>query len=82
MKQEEKDYNENQLGMVLFLYNFSETLDKQREMGGEAFIAKSKEASLMRQMSICLFVVQQKREDDHFFNVSSPLGVALFLSSA
>ena len=49
MKQEEKDYNENQLGMALFLYNFSETLDKQREMGGEAFIAKkSKEASLMR----------------------------------
>ena len=48
MKQEEKDYNENQLGMVLFLYNFPETLDKQREIGGEAFIAKSKEASLMR----------------------------------
>ena len=40
MKQEEKDYNENQLGMVLFSIQFSETLDKQREMGGEAFIAK------------------------------------------
>ena len=32
-----------------FLYNFPETLDKQREIGGEAFIAKkSREASLMR----------------------------------
>lgn len=40
MKQEEKDYIENQLGMVFFLYNFPETLDKQREIGGEAFIAK------------------------------------------
>lgn len=40
MKQEEKYYNENQLGMVFFLYNFPETLDKQREIGGEAFIAK------------------------------------------
>ena len=44
MKQEEKGYNENQLGMALFSIYFSETLDKQREMGGEAFIAKSKEA--------------------------------------
>lgn len=39
-------------------------------------------SSIFGQMSLCLFVVQQKREDDHFFHASSPLGVALFLSLA
>lgn len=36
-----------------FSYNFTETLDKQREIGGEAFIAKSKEATKRHWASDC-----------------------------
>ena len=53
-----------------FLYNFPETLDKQREIGGEAFIAKSKEASLMRNY---IQHVKEQRDTRHFFPCAFPL---------